>query len=212
MRKLTAWAKSHKIAASAIGCGILIIVGLVLVTALGLILTATGYEVEEEPEAEPTSQAATQEPTAEPTPQPTTPASHDPEPITEEPVETEPADPQPTTEAAPKPEPEADPLVAKLESVQADLDGWFDCTWDNTTTEASGVASEMAMGACESEGVAVIVSDSDATIQVTLDEIGKDYPAGGYFLEDGVAVWSPDRGTVNRAWDVLGTPGEPADF
>lgn len=75
MQKLLTWAKSHKIAAGAIGCGGLIVGGLVLLIIAGLILTAVGYEPEEteEPEAVATTQAAA---TPEAEEVATTPACH----------------------------------------------------------------------------------------------------------------------------------------
>ena len=199
MKKLTAWAKAHKIAATLIAAGAAIVLGLAGITTLGAILIATGNVPEE-------TVAATQqpEPTAPPTPKPT-PTTAAPAPTTEAPA--------PATTKAAKPTPTANPLVKRLEDTEADLDAWFeDCTWDNTTVNSAGENTAMAMGACESEGVAVIVGEDDSIVQATLDEIGKDYPTGAYILEDGVAVWSPNRGTVNLAWDALGTPGTPTAF
>lgn len=67
MHKLLTWAKSHKIAAGAIGCGGLIVLGFVLLIIAGLILTAVGYEPAEteEPEAVATTQAPEVTPEAE---------------------------------------------------------------------------------------------------------------------------------------------------
>lgn len=133
MKKLTAWAKSHRIAAGFIGCGGLIVVGFVLLIVIGLILMATGYEVEEEPQAAPTSQVPTQEPT--PSPQPTTQEpTPEPERTTEEP-ETQEPEPEPTTAAAEEDEPQAaDSLAQRVEEEvlgQAMVDSFQDLGADS---------------------------------------------------------------------------------
>lgn len=53
--KFISWMKAHKIATGAIGCGGILLMGVVLVTVLGLILMATGNVPE--PEAAPSSTA-----------------------------------------------------------------------------------------------------------------------------------------------------------
>lgn len=125
MQKVFQWAKGHKVAAGAIGCGGLIVVGFVLLIVLGLILTATGaVEVEADPGPEPT---VTQEvtPTSEPVESTEPPATPEPEPSTA-PAES----PTPAAE----PEPEEESLAERVEQTayeQAMIDSFQDMSMDS---------------------------------------------------------------------------------
>ena len=61
MKKITAWAKSHKVAAIFVGAGAVIVAGFVLIVALGIVFVSTGM-VEPEPVAQETEAVETQEP------------------------------------------------------------------------------------------------------------------------------------------------------
>lgn len=208
MKKLITWAKSHKIAATLIGAGALIIGGFALILTLGIVFVSTGM-VEPEPvtqEAEPAKTEAkkvekkTEPKTAEPAPK-----------KTQEPVKAEPK-PAETKAPAPKAEkPKADPMGDKLKAAQKDLDVWFeDCEWENDKFN-NGVA-DYVTSVCASENLGIVISSSDVAAEVFLKGAAEEVPVGKYFIDDGMAVWSIDGGTLNQAWDALGAPGTPKDM
>ena len=105
--KFISWMKAHKIATGAIGCGGILLMGVVLVTVLGLILMATGNVPE--PEAAPSSTATAPKVPKE-SPNPTrSEVSNPAEPPT--PTETPTKKTEPTKKAEPK----------KTEKPKADL-------------------------------------------------------------------------------------------
>ena len=211
MKKLTTWAKSHKIAATLIGAGALIIGGFVLILTLGIVFVSTGM-VEPEPvaqEAEPakTAEKKTEPKTAEPAPKKTQ------EPVKAEPKPAETKAPAPKAEKPKKaqPKPKADPMGDKLKAAQKDLDVWFeDCEWENDKFN-NGVA-DYVTSVCASENLGIVISSSDVAAEVFLKGAAEEVPVGKYFIDDGMAVWSIDGGTLNQAWDALGAPGMPKDM
>ena len=221
MNKLTTWAKSHKIAAIFAGTGALIVAGFVLIMALGIIFVSTGM-VEPEPaaqEAEPAkaekkpakTTAPAKDEKAEAKPEKNTEVKA--EPKAEKPKETKPspkkAEPKKTTPA--KPKPKADPLQDRLEAAQKDLDVWFEeCDWDNDKFN-NGI-TDYATSVCASENLGIIVTTSDTAAEVFLTGAAEEAPLGKYFIDDGLAVWSVNGGTLNQAWDALGAPGYPQDM
>ena len=213
MKKITAWAKAHKIAAVFIGAGSLVVVGFVFIIGLGLVLMAAGVDVE--PEVKPTEQVAK----AEPEPETKAPEkTKAPEPKKTQEPKPETKQPEPKKSAAPKaekPEPKkADPaadLTKRMKAAQGELNVFFEtCKWENKTVDEG--AFLVAMSACESEYLGVMVADNDTAPKLIIDQMADDGVSGKYFIEDGLAVWSTDDGTLNMAWDVLGTPGTPAEF
>ena len=215
MKKLTTWAKSHKIAATLIGAGALIIGGFVLILTLGIVFVSTGM-VEPEPvaqEAEPAKTEAkkveekTEPKTAEPAPKKTQ------EHVKAEPKPAETKAPAPKAEKPKKaqPKPKADPMGDKLKAAQKGLDVWFeDCEWENDKFN-NGVA-DYATSVCASENLGIVISSSDVAAEVFLKGAAEEVPVGKYFIDDGMAVWSIDGGTLNQAWDALGAPGTPKDM
>lgn len=219
MKKLTTWAKSHKIAAIFAGTGALIVAGFVLIMALGIIFVSTGM-VEPEPaaqEAEPAkaekkpakTTAPAKDEKAEAKPEKNTEVKA--EPKAEKPKETKPspkkAEPKKTT----PPKPKADPLQGRLEATQKDLDVWFEeCDWDNDKFN-NGI-TDYATSVCASENLGIIVTTSDTAAEVFLTGAAEEAPIGKYFIDDGLAVWSVNGGTLNQAWDALGAPGYPKDM
>ena len=219
MNKVTTWAKSHKIAAIFAGTGALIVAGFVLIMALGIIFVSTGM-VEPEPAAQEAEPAK-----AEKKPAKTTAPAKDEkaeakpeksdevkaEPKAEKPKETKPspkkAEPKKTT----PPKPKADPLQDRLEATQKDLDVWFEeCDWDNDKFN-NGI-TDYATSVCASENLGIIVTTSDTAAEVFLTGAAEEAPIGKYFIDDGLAVWSINGGTLNQAWDALGAPGYPKDM
>ena len=215
MEKLITWAKSHKIAATLIGAGALIIGGFVLILTLGIAFVSTGM-VEPEPvaqEAEPAKTEAkkaekkTEPKTAEPAPKKTQ------EPVKAEPKPAETKAPAPKAEKPKKaqPKPKADPMGDKLKAAQKDLDVWFtDCEWENDKFN-NGVA-DYVTSVCAAENLGIVISSSDVAVEVFLKGAAEEVPVGKYFIDDGMAVWSIDGGTLNQAWDALGAPGMPKDM
>jgi cytoskeletal protein RodZ len=219
MKKLTTWAKSHKTAAIFAGTGALIVAGFVLIMALGIIFVSTGM-VEPEPaaqEAEPAkaekkpakTAAPAKDEKAEAKPEKNTEVKA--EPKAEKPKETKPspkkAEPKKTT----PPKPKADPLQGRLEATQKDLDVWFEeCDWDNDKFN-NGI-TDYATSVCASENLGIIVTTSDTAAEVFLTGAAEEAPIGKYFIDDGLAVWSVNGGTLNQAWDALGAPGYPKDM
>lgn len=119
--------------------------------------------------------------------------------------------PEPSKTSKPKPSKSKTPEEQRMEilkATQKDLDVWFDgCDWQDEY-----VGDAYAMGACEEGPIAVVVGPGDSSVQSVIDEIGEGQYAGGYVIHDGVALWSPDKGKVNRAWDALGAEGTVKDF
>ena len=219
MKKLTTWAKSHKIAAIFAGTGALIVAGFVLIMALGIIFVSTGM-VEPEPAAQEAEPAKAEKKPAKTTApakdekaeaKPEKSAEVKAEPKAEKPKETKPspkkAEPKKTT----PPKPKADPLQDRLEATQKDLDVWFEeCDWDNDKFN-NGI-TDYATSVCASENLGIIVTTSDTAAEVFLTGAAEEAPIGKYFIDDGLAVWSINGGTLNQAWDALGAPGYPKDM
>ena len=219
MKKLTTWAKSHKIAAIFAGTGALIVAGFVLIMALGIIFVSTGM-VEPEPAAQEAEPAKAEKKPAKTTApakdekaeaKPEKSAEVKAEPKAEKPKETKPspkkAEPKKTT----PPKPKADPLQGRLEATQKDLDVWFEeCDWDNDRFN-NGI-TDYATSVCASENLGIIVTTSDTAAEVFLTGAAEEAPIGKYFIDDGLAVWSVNGGTLNQAWDALGAPGYPKDM
>ena len=219
MKKLTTWAKSHKIAAIFAGTGALIVAGFVLIMALGIIFVSTGM-VEPEPAAQEAEPAKAEKKPAKTTApakdekaeaKPEKSAEVKAEPKAEKPKETKPspkkAEPKKTT----PPKPKADPLQGRLEATQKDLDVWFEeCDWDNDKFN-NGI-TDYATSVCASENLGIIVTTSDTAAEVFLTGAAEEAPIGKYFIDDGLAVWSVNGGTLNQAWDALGAPGYPKDM
>ena len=219
MKKLTTWAKSHKIAAIFAGTGALIVAGFVLIMALGIIFVSTGM-VEPEPaaqEAEPAkaekkpakTTAPAKDEKAEAKPEKNTEVKA--EPKAEKPKETKPspkkAEPKKTT----PPKPKADPLQDRLEATQKDLDVWFeDCDWEDDKFN-NGFA-DYVTSVCATENLGIIATEDDAAAKLFLTGAAEEAPIGKYFIDDGLAVWSINGGTLNQAWDALGAPGYPKDM
>lgn len=221
MKKMTAWAKSHKIAAVLIGAGSLVVVGFVLIIALGLVLVASGVV---EPESEPTAQVAKAESEVEKELDGKAPGkTKAPEPTkTQEPKKSEPAktaapkteepEPAPKAEAAkPKQDARIAPLNKKLKGIEKKLSVFYEeCEWENSVRDE--VAIKAAQGACDYENIGIIVTEADHTAQIIIDRLAENNPNGQYFINDGVAVWSPDPSGINMPWDVLGADGTPTSM
>ena len=181
------------------GCCIALVLAFILLVILWAIGTFVLEDEEPEPEpaatvemtTEPEEVEASEEPAEEETPE-----------ATEDPTE----EPEETTEAEPTEEAE-EPDTTSVETIQGNLDTWFEgCDWQ--TTENDGIT----MSSCEKHEIGIIVGPGDSSVQGILDAMGEETTTGGYFIEDGVAVWATDMGTVNMAWDALGTPGTPTQF
>lgn len=211
MKKITAWAKSHKIAAVFIGAGTFVFAVFAALLVSGLILMANGYEAE--PVAEVTQEAAkkvdesrAEEPVEKPK------ETKAPEPKKAESPKVE--KPKPSSKAEtvkPKKADPVDPLTKRLVAAQKDLDVWFEeCDWDNDFIDR-GIA-QYATGVCESKSIGVIVSGSDVQAEIFMEGVAEETPLGKYFIDDGMAVWSLDDGALNQAWDALGAPGFPKDM
>ena len=194
------------------GCCIALVLAFILLVILWVI--GTFVLEDEEPEAEP---AVTVEMTTEPEEVEASeePAEEEAPEATEEP--TEEAAEEPAEEASEEPaeeseettgeEPTEEPDTTSVETIQGNLDTWFEgCDWQ--TTENDGIT----MSSCEKHEIGIIVGPGDSSVQGILDAMGEEASTGGYFIEDGVAVWATDMGTVNMAWDALGTPGTPTQF
>lgn len=206
MKKLTTWAKSHKIAATLIGAGALIIGGFVLILTLGIVFVSTGM-VEPEPVAQEAEPAKTEPKAAEPAPKETQ------EPVKAEPKPAETKAPAPKAEKPKKaqPKPKADTMGDKLKAAQKDLDVWFEaCEWENDKFN-NGVA-DYVTSVCATENLGIVISSSDVAAEVFIRGAAEEVPVGKYFIDDGMAVWSIDGGTLNQAWDALGAPGTPRDM
>lgn len=221
MKKLTTWAKSHKLAAIFAGTGALIVAGFVLIMALGIIFVSTGM-VEPEPAAQEAEPAKAEKKPAKTTApakaekaeaKPEKSAEVKAEPKAEKPKETKPspkkAEPKKTTPA--KPKPKADPLKDRLEATQKDLDVWFeDCDWEDDKFN-NGFA-DYVTSVCATENLGIIATEDDAAAKLFLTGAAEEAPIGKYFIDDGLAVWSINGGTLNQAWDALGAPGYPKDM
>ncbi|WP_309132622.1 hypothetical protein [Brevibacterium sp.] len=123
MQKIMAWAKSHKLAATGIGCGGLLVAGFLLIVIIGVIVTLVNGPSAPE-DAEPAAETATTEATSE------APSSAPPEkPATTAPPKTSaptqvPSDPAPTSPAPKSEAPAAeDSFAAKLEKTVLDAAG-----------------------------------------------------------------------------------------
>lgn len=221
MKKITAWAKGHKIAAVFIGAGSLVVVGFVFIIALGLILVGSGVV---EPEVEPTAQVAKAEPEAEKKPETKAPEkTKAPEPKkTQEPKKAEAAKTKTPKVAEPKSEPKAEsakpkqdariaPLNKKLKGIEKKLSVFYEeCEWENSVRDE--VSIKAAQGACDHESIGIIVTEADHTAQIIIDRLAENNPNGQYFINDGVAVWSPNPSGINMPWDVLGAEGTPTSM
>lgn len=218
MKKLTTWAKSHKIAATIAGAGAFVVAGFILITALGIIFVSTGM-VEPEPVAQ-----ETEAPKAEKKPEKTTApkvekkAEAKPEakaePKAEKPKEAKPspkkAEPKKTAEKA-TPKAKVDPLNHRLKETQKDLNVWFeDCEWEND--EFTNGIADYATSVCTSKNIGIVSTTSDAAAKSFLTGAAEEAPIGKYFIDNGIAVWSVNGGTLNQAWDALGAPGHPKDM
>ena len=191
-------------------------IALVLAFILLVILWGIGTFVleDEEPEAEPAATVemttdpeeveASEEPAEEEAPE----ATEEPtEGAAEEPAEEASEEPAEESEETTEEKPTEEPDTTSVETIQGNLDTWFEgCDWQ--TTENDGIT----MSSCEKHEIGIIVGPGDSSVQGILDAMGEEASTGGYFIEDGVAVWSTDMGAVNMAWDALGTPGTPTQF
>jgi len=194
------------------GCCIALVLAFILLVILWVI--GTFVLEDEEPEAEPAATVemttepeeveASEEPAEEETPE----ATEEPtEEAAEEPAEEASEEPAEESEETTEEEPTEEPDTTSVETIQGNLDTWFEgCDWQ--TTENDGIT----MSSCEKHEIGIIVGPGDSSVQGILDAMGEETTTGGYFVEDGVAVWSTDMGTVNMAWDALGTPGTPTQF
>lgn len=218
MKKITAWAKGHKIAAVFVGAGSLVVVGFAFIVALGLILMAAGVDVE--PEVEPTAQVAKAEPEAEKKPESKAPEkTKAPEPKKTQ--ETKKAEPKKT--AAPKAEkPKPSPKTEKpkpkkapakpaktetekrAEQIQKDLAIFFECDWSNDTTEEDGI---VRVDICKTEDV-LLGTGSDVALNVWADNISEEVPTAYKVVGKGYTVITGTQGQANQAWDMLGADGE----
>lgn len=213
MKKITAWAKSHKVAAIFVGAGAVIVAGFVLIVALGIVFVSTGM-VEPEPVAQETEAVETQEPVKAETK--AAPKTEQPSPKAEKKAEkkVEKPKPAPETEKAEKKPAEKPkkaekktvekPKGADYKAIQKDLSVFFDCTWKNNITEEDGI---VRVDICPEEDV-LLGTGSDVALNVWADNVADDVPTAFKVVGDGYTVITGTRGQANQAWDMLGAEGE----
>lgn len=209
MGKITSWAKAHKVAAIFAGAGALIVVGFVLIVALGIVFVSTGMvepePVAQETEAAETKPAKTQEPVKAETK--AAPKTEKPSPKAEKKTEkkTEKPKPAPKTEKPKKTEKKTEkPKGADYKAIQKDLSVFFDCSWENNTTEEDGI---VRVDICPEEDV-LLGTGSDVALNVWADNVAEDVPTAYKVVGEGYTVITGTRGQANQAWDMLGAEGE----